>query len=182
MNESLLFSTRAIVFLTCFTWNKMTSLNLNKLYNDSWTTAVWLIWCLVMQSKNKTKRSFFCLLTVYSKEKMKYVIYSANLHAAAERNLQFNFHWTFKWWGIRDNLLGVRQAYKAGFACITFPWCPFHRGITWPVTPELVASAAWDEIAHWTGGVYRSLAFSIHSPGRKKQPPHASEAEWGGRE
>lgn len=84
--------------------------------------------------------------------------------------------------GFRDNLLGVRQAYKAGFACITFPWCPFHRGITWPVTPELVASAAWDEIAHWTGGVYRSLAFSIHSPGRKKQPPHASEAEWGGRE
>lgn len=84
---------------------------------------------------------------------------------------------------IRDNL-GVRQAYKAGSACTTFPWCPFHRGITWPVTPELVASAAWDEIAHWTGGVYRSLAFSIHSPGRK-QPPHASEAERareGGRE
>lgn len=123
---------------------------------------------------------FAYLLIIYLKETMGLMHYTKQICTPRQKEI-CNLISIGLWSGIKDswynNLLGVSQAYKAGFGCITFPWCPFHCGITWPVTPELAASTAWDEIAHWTEGVCRSLAFSIHSPGWK-HPPRASEAEW----
>ena len=118
----------------------------------------WLLFAII-QSKYNT---YNCVLIIYSKETN--TIYRTDAYTYSRKKYAI-------WSGLKDswynNLLGVSQAYKAGFGCITFPWCPFHCGITWPVTPELVAFTVWNEIAHWTEGVYRSLAFSIHS-----QPPH----------